>query len=339
VLQEDPYKIRFLLIGGASILTSFPNTALFTKALHALDYLVSINLFLNRDAYYSDLILPGTTHFEITSLCSYPDVAPHPYAIQYRKKIIEPLGDAQNSYLILARLAERLGSGHHYPQTEDDMVRYVVQDLPLDFEDFKRRSDQGPVPLFGEDAPAFEEKKWVSGKLRPDGKPGFPTPSEKWEISSTALQKCGYSPLPTFEEVREGPGNEALKKDFPLTLTTGARIQSTFRSQHLNIPGLLKHQPFAQAVMHKEDADARGIATGDRISVVTPRGHIELKAFVTRDILSGTVEVNQGGGSPIQADGWKESNVNFLTDNRNQDPISGFPVFKALLCEVKKVEA
>jgi len=46
------------------------------------------------------------------------------------------------------------------------------------------------------------------------------------------------------------------------------------------------------------------------------------------------VEIDEGGGGPIQAEGWKNSNANLLTDENNRDPISGFPVLKALLCDV-----
>jgi anaerobic selenocysteine-containing dehydrogenase len=120
-------------------------------------------------------------------------------------------------------------------------------------------------------------------------------------------------------------------------LTTGTRIQSTFRSQHLNIPGLLKLQPSAEVLIHPNDALPRHISTGDKVKVKTVRGEVQFTARVTEDILRGVVEVNQGGGSPIQAEGWRESNANVLTDDKNRDPISGFPVFKALLCEVEKV--
>jgi hypothetical protein len=50
------------------------------------------------------------------------------------------------------------------------------------------------------------------------------------------------------------------------------------------------------------------------------------------------VELNVGGGSPIQAEAWRGANANFVTDLENRDPISGFPVYKALLCDVKKRE-
>ncbi len=35
--------------------------------------------------------------------------------------------------------------------------------------------------------------------------------------------------------------------------------------------------------------------------------------------------------------GWNHANVNELTDDRNLDPISGFPAFKSLLCEVERL--
>ncbi len=122
-------------------------------------------------------------------------------------------------------------------------------------------------------------------------------------------------------------------------LNTGARIQSTFRSQHLNIPPLVKMQPEPQAIIHSEDAKARGIVDGERIHVVTPRGRVPFTAKVTDGIMVGCVEINVGGGGPLQVQAWREANANYLTDPDNRDPISGFPVLKALLCEVEKITA
>lgn len=46
-----------------------------------------------------------------------------------------------------------------------------------------------------------------------------------------------------------------------------------------------------------------------------------------------------GGGGPLGPVAWQQANVNGLTDFENRDPISGFPVYKALLCDVIKCEA
>jgi hypothetical protein len=46
-----------------------------------------------------------------------------------------------------------------------------------------------------------------------------------------------------------------------------------------------------------------------------------------------------GGGGPLGPEAWQRANVNELTDAWNVDPISGFPVVKALLCEVERAAA
>lgn len=342
VLEEDPYKIRFLLIGGASILTSVPNVPLFTRAMNALEYQVTMNMFMTADSLYSDMVLPAASYFETESYSVYPPLSDHPLGIQHRKRIIEPVGEAMSNYLIYAKIADRLGYGHLYPQSDEDMVRYVTADLPFDFEAFKIRSEQGPISVAGLSEPLSlkinsEEKKWRSGKLRPDGKPGFPTPSGKWEITSSTLQDINSDPFPTWVRPKEGLENEALVKDYPLILTTGTRIQSTFRSQHLNIPGLVKRQPMAEAVIHPNDATLRNISTGNKVMVKTARGDVEFTARVTENILKGVVEVNMGGGSPIQVEGWRNSNINMITDDKNYNDVVGFPVYKALLCDVVRI--
>ena len=52
--------------------------------------------------------------------------------------------------------------------------------------------------------------------------------------------------------------------------------------------------------------------------------------------MAGSIEADAHGGNPIAADAWRGCNVNELTDAENRDPISGFPVYKALLCDVVK---
>jgi len=86
------------------------------------------------------------------------------------------------------------------------------------------------------------------------------------------------------------------------------------------------------------DAKARGISDANRVWVESPRGRVGVRAKVTDDVMAGQVELNVGGGSPIQAEEWRDANANFVTDFENRDPISGFPVYKALLCQVKNRE-
>jgi anaerobic selenocysteine-containing dehydrogenase len=88
--------------------------------------------------------------------------------------------------------------------------------------------------------------------------------------------------------------------------------------------------------LHPADAGRRRIEDGDEVDVVTERGSVRFRAHVTEDIVRGVVEANMGGGGPLGPAAWRRANVNVLTDPENVDPISGFPVFKALLCDVRR---
>ncbi|MFC1846373.1 IscS subfamily cysteine desulfurase, partial [Chloroflexota bacterium] len=187
--------------------------------------------------------------------------------------------------------------------------------------------------------PMIEYKKWRKGGLRRDGSPGFDTPTGKFEIWSTILEDYGYEALPKYIEPLEGPkGSPDMVEDFPLVFNSGARPQTDFRSQHHGIDALVKENPEPTVELNIEDARARGIKDGDLVEVSTLRGAIPFRAVVTKDIIQGAVECNMGGGTPVGPEAWKEWNVNELTDISNYDRISGFPVYKALLCNVAKIE-
>ncbi len=326
ILKGEPYPIKGLIVLGGSILTAFPNPELWKRSFEALDCLIVIDRFLTNEAFYADVVLPATTMFEITSYKRYPGY------LSSRERVIPPVGEAKNDYLILAELAKALGYGDFYPQSEEAMLEFVFQGAPIPLDQLRSKPEGFALP-----SPPMVYEKYKEGLLRKDGKPGFETPSRKFEISSELLKKYGYDPLPVYQEPSEGPiQSPHLSKEFPLILTTGTRIQSTFRSQHLNIPGLLKLQDKPNILIHPEDAEPRGIRNGDKIFIKTKRGRVPFYAKVTERIIRGVIEANMGGGGPLQPEEWREANVNELTDHENRDPISGFPVFKALLCEVEK---
>ncbi|UCD22648.1 MAG: cysteine desulfurase NifS, partial [Chloroflexota bacterium] len=250
-------------------------------------------------------------------------------------RMIEPEGEARSDYLIMAELARRLGYGHLFPQTEEGMLRFVLEGSGFTLEDVRAAGGWVRIPT-----PMTEYKKWQKGGLRKDGKPGFETPTGKFEIWSTALEEYGYEPLPKYIEPTEGPlGSPKLLESFPLIFNSGARPQTDFRSQHHGIEGLINDTPEPLVELNIEDAEKRGIQSGDLVRVITPRGSIPFRARVTNDIAKGCTECTFGGGTPVGPKAWQEWNVNELTDISNYDSISGFPVYKALLCEVQKLES
>jgi len=328
VLDGDPYRIRALIVHGASILTSWPETPRWRETLSKLDFVVGIDRQMTADAAYADVVLPATTMFEIDSYMVYGPI------FRLREKLIEPVGEARNDYLIMAELARRLGYGERYPQTEEDMIRFALDGSGYTLEDVRAAGGSVKLPL-----PMMEYRKWEKGRLRADGQPGFDTPTGKFEIASTVLEEHGYEPLPRYTEPTEGPlANPALAERYPLVFNSGARPHTDFRSQHHGIAGLVGERPEPTVEINTADAEARGIAAGDLVEVRTLRGAVPFRARVTGEIARGAIECSMGGGTPVGPPAWQAWNVNELTDLDSYDEVSGFPVYKALLCDVVRVE-
>ncbi|MGD8868405.1 MAG: IscS subfamily cysteine desulfurase [Gemmatimonadales bacterium] len=326
VLKSEPYKIRALIILGGSIITAWPNPSIWRETLKSLDFLVSINRHHTADSAYADIVLPATTMYEIDSYMTYGPV------FKLREKIIEPVGEARNDYLILTELAERLGYGDAYPRTEEDLLRHVLEGSGFTLEDVRANGGAVQIPTV-----MMQYKKWEKGQLREDGQPGFRTPSGKFEIASSVLEEHGYDTLPIYTEPGEGPlAQPALAERYPLVFNSGARIFADFRSQHHGVRGLSRKAPVPRVMMNTHDAERRGIRDGDWAWVVTPRGRVRYQARVTDDIVEGAIDANMGGGGPLGPEEWRDCNVNDLTDLNRYDPISGFPVYKALLCDIVK---
>ena len=87
------------------------------------------------------------------------------------------MGEARNDYMIMAELAQRLGYGQIFPQSEEAMVRFALQGSGYTLEDVRSAGGWVRIPT-----PMLEYKKWQKGGLRKDGKPGFETPTGKFEI-------------------------------------------------------------------------------------------------------------------------------------------------------------
>jgi cysteine desulfurase NifS len=327
VLKGDPYRIRLLMILGGSIVTSWPNPGVWKRTLGALDFLVCIDRQLTADAAYADIVLPATTYYEIESYMIYGPI------FRIRERMIEPRGEARNDFFILAELARRLGYGHLYPQNEEELFRHVLKGSGFTIEQV--RAAGGMVSI---DTRMMQYRKWEKGLLRQDGKPGFDTPSGKFEIASTLLAEYGYDPLPVYTEPKEGPlSRPDLAARYPLVFNSGARVRTGFHTQHRGIPGLNRERPEPGVTINTGDARKRGIENGDRVNISTPRGTVGMRAIVTDDIAPGFIDASHAGGTPVGPRAWQECNVNELTDLEQYDPISGFPVYKSLLCEVTKV--
>lgn len=327
VLRGQPYPVKALIIQGSSLITSWPQPEMWRETFRALDFLVCIDRQLTADMAYADIVLPATTMYEIESYMTYGPI------FRIREKVVEPIGESRNDFLIMSELAKRLGYGHLYPQTEREVLETVLKGSGFTLEDVIAAGGTVQIPTV-----MMQYKKWEKGILRKDGKPGFDTPTGKFEIASTVLEEYGYDSLPIYIEPGESPKSApGLMEKFPLVFNSGSRVTTDFRSQHHGVPELFEERPEPTVSINTHDAETRSIKNGGLVHVSTLRGKVQMRALVTDDIVQGTIDANMGGGGPVGPKAWQECNINDLTDINRYDPISGFPVYKALLCDVQKV--
>ncbi len=119
-------------------------------------------------------------------------------------------------------------------------------------------------------------------------------------------------------------------KDFPFVLNTGARNPLYYHSRYRNIPKFRKAFPVAEMEINPKDAARLGIEDKERLRVISKIGSVEVRAKIVHEtqIMPGFLEICHG---------WQDGNVNRVTDDCPNDPISGFPLLKAVPVRVEKI--
>src|SRR4029453_7127532 len=87
---------------------------------------------------------------------------------------------------------------------------------------------------------------------------------------------------------------------------------------------LLEPEPVVR--VHPDAARIAGVATGERVAIVSPVGRVELRLAVTIDVRPDVA---------VMPAGWEEANANLLVDADLRDPISGFPAFRSGICRLE----
>ena len=145
------------------------------------------------------------------------------------------------------------------------------------------------------------------------------------------------SPLPVYEEPPESPVSAPeLYKEFPLVLTTGGRNVVYYHSAHRNIPSLRKISPDPCLEIHPDTAAQYGVMEDEWVFLETPRGRVEVKIRLDENIHPRVVHAPHGYWYGVD-NGWRQVNINIITNNEPWCPVTGSVQTRALLCRVKKM--
>lgn len=133
--------------------------------------------------------------------------------------------------------------------------------------------------------PQWEYRKHEKGLLRPDGQPGFNTPSGKIEFDSNFMKAFGLPGTPHFEEPYRSPvSTPEIYEKYPFVMMTGARSKVSFHTEHRMIPSLREIVPDPYIEINKQDAADLGIENGDWVWVENDKDRIRLKAKLTNSM-------------------------------------------------------
>jgi anaerobic selenocysteine-containing dehydrogenase len=281
--------------------------------------------FFTDTTDYADYVLPATTFLEHTDVQG----AYGHYFAQWSQQAIEPPGEARSNVWLFAQLAQRMGFPEEcFRDTPEELIAQVLtvgEDghsanpgmEHITLEDLKR---EGHIPLeLHRDPEGAPLLAFTSGTL--------PTPSGKIEFSSEVLAARGEDPLPAFVPPIESRWGEGASR-FPLEFLP-RKADNYMNSTFANLDGHRKMQTRTTWVleMHRDDADARGIAEGDTVRVWNDRGELRLTAHVNGSLPAGVVAA-QLDWAKLSAGG---DNVNALTSERLTDLGAGATFYSTLV--------
>jgi len=311
MLGQGEYPLKGLIITAANPALTNPNTNKVVKALSNLKLLVVNDLFLTATAKLAHYVLPAASFFERSELHYHPKY----HLVTLTRKIAEIPG-VYDEYSLWRDLAHRLGIGDQYfPwENEAEVNQWILEPTGISLDELKNHPE-GIVykPL--------RHKKYET-------KP-FPTPSGKIEFTSPYLKSYGLPEIPEYIPPRYLSDG---KEEYPFVLTTGARKSLYCHTRYYNIPKFQKADPGAEVEIHPLDADRLGIEDKERLRVISEIGAVEVHAKIVDPayIMPGILEIVHGR---------QDGNVNLVTYDYLNDPISGFPVLKGFPVRIEKISS
>jgi anaerobic selenocysteine-containing dehydrogenase len=307
-------RVKGLWVVATNSAHSWINKGHLAEVVDRLDFLVVQDMYASTDtAQLADLVLPaaGWAEKDGTFINSERRVG-------VVKKVAAAPGEALADFAIFKLLADAWGCGDLFRDwTSPEAVFEILQRLsagqPCDItgiDGYEMIDDlqgvQWPYP-----AGSAALEPGAERRLFEDGR--FYTPDERARFR--------------FEQPR--PPQSSTSEAYPLVLLTGRGSSSQWHTgtRTLKSPQLLALAPTDPYVeVAPEDAEARGVDAGDEVVVLSQRGSMRARAFVTATIAPGQVFI------PMHFAG-----TNHLT-HESFDPYSRQPSYKWAAVEVRLPE-
>ena len=324
ILEEEPYPVKMLFFISSNPVLTRGNAREVYRALEAVEFMAVADFFMTPTAELADIVLPAATWLEMDYIGDF--WKRHGYILP-RRKVVQ-IGECRSDHEMLNDLAHRVGQGEHWWDTFEGGLDHILEPMGITWKD-------------------FEKMDYIRGDVnyRKYKEKGFSTPTGKFELYSTLLEKWGYDPLPQFREPPEGPNSSPeIYKKYPYILITGRRQPGFFHTENRQLPWLRELHKDPVVEIHPETAEKEGIGEGDWVIIESPRGKVRQRARLFAGMDPRIVSAEHAWWFPENKDpghGWDESNINILTSNAYEDcdPAMGATHVRTLLCRISPEES
>ncbi|MDR3417582.1 MAG: molybdopterin-dependent oxidoreductase [Nevskia sp.] len=279
-------QIRALFTSAGNPVLSTPNGAQLDRALKELEFMVSVDIYLNETTRHAHLILPPTPTLEH----DHYDLVLHGFAVRNTARYSEPLFPKPEGALhdweifegVGARIAQRLGVKHS-PSPRPEQILDLglrtgpysgMRKHPLDLSLAKLKAQPSGIDL-GPLQPSLPQRLY-----HPDKRIRCTPPELLQELHSFG------------EELGSAQGDS-------LSLIGRRHLRSNNSWLH-NSQRLVKGPARHQLLMHPQDLAQRGLADGVRVRVRSRVGEVVVEVASSEDMMRGVVSLPHGWGHHYQ---------------------------------------
>jgi anaerobic selenocysteine-containing dehydrogenase len=325
ILTEGEGQIKCLITSCGNPVLSIPNGGGLDKALENLDFMVSIDIYLNETTRHADIILPPATGLET----SHYDLTFHILAVRnttkYSPRLFEKAEGAKYDFEIYQELAHRMNSPSQREKDEAFSPQKPEEklDLGLQFGPYNLSLEKLIENPHGIDL--GELKSCLPNRLIHENK--------RINLAPEILVK-------DMERVRKALKNSTLSNDFEFLLIGRRHLRDNNSWMH-NSERLIKGRNRCTLMIHPADATRLNIENQSTVKVSSRVGSVEIPVEITDEMKQGVVSMPHGYGHArkgVQLDiATKHAGVsiNDLTDDYIIDELTGNAAFSNVAVRVE----
>jgi anaerobic selenocysteine-containing dehydrogenase len=322
ILTPGEGQVRALITGAGNPVLSTPNGQQLDKALASLEFMVSVDFYLNETTRHADVILPPTAPLEH----DHYDLALSVFAVRnvtrYNAPAFEKPEGALHDWEIMSEagkhLAKALGVDPRptYPPT-------ALLDKGL---------KAGP---YGKASGSDADLNFKTLVAQPHGIDLGPLNPCLPDRLATQDKKIECAPKPLLDDIPRLLKTPQETGASDLLLIGRRHIRSNNSWMH-NFRRLTKGKARHQLMMHPEDAARLNLRDGQRVHVTSRVGALTVELDISEAIMPGVVSLPHGWGHGRTATRTRVANqypgvcVNDLTDDQDLDVMSGNAVLNGV---------